>query len=121
MLTLVTKEPYFLFDGELYQQVDSVAMGSPLGLTIANIFLCHYVDIWLRTCSFEFKASYYKCYVNDIFVLFESETQVESFKNFINICHPKIKFTFEKEQNNCFNFLDVTFIREDSFYHLGLL
>ena len=44
----------------------------------------------------------------NIFVLFESETQFESFKNFMNTCHPKMKFTFEKEQSNCFNFLDVS-------------
>ena len=116
LLTLATKESYFLFDGELYQQVDGVAMGSPLGPTLANIFLCHYEDIWLRNCSLECKPSYYKRYVDDIFVLFESETQVESFKNFMNTCHPKMKFTFEKEQNNCFNFLDVKVIREDNVF-----
>ena len=85
-------------------------MGSPLGPTLA-IFLCHYEDIWLRNCSLECKPSYYK-HVDDIFVLFESEIQVESFKDFMNTCHPKMKFTFKKE-NNCFNFLDVKVIRED--------
>ena len=35
LLTLATKEPYFPFDGELYQQVDRVAIGSPLCPTIA--------------------------------------------------------------------------------------
>ena len=114
MLTLATKESYFLFDGELYQQVEGVAMGSPLGSTIANIFLCHYEDIWLRNCSLECKPSYYKRYVDDIFVLFESESQVESFKNCMNTCHTKMKFTFEKEQNECFNFLDVKGIRENN-------
>ena len=104
LLTLATKESYFLFDEELYQQVDGVAMGSPLGPTLANIFLCHYEDIWLHNCSLECKPSCYKRYEDDIFVLFESETQVESFKNFMNTCHPKMKSTFEKEQNNCFNF-----------------
>ena len=29
LLTLATKESHFLFDRELYQQVDGVAMGSP--------------------------------------------------------------------------------------------
>ena len=116
LLTLATKESYFLFDGELYQQVDGVAMGSPLGPTLANIFLCHYEDIWLRNCSLECKPSYYKRYVDDIFVLFESETQVESFKNFMNTCHPKMKFTFEKEQNKCFNFLDVKVVRENNVF-----
>ena len=71
LLTLATKESYFLFDGELYQQVDGVAMGSPLGPTLANIFLCHYEDIWLRNCSLECKPSYYKRYVDNIFVLFK--------------------------------------------------
>ena len=42
LLTLVTKESYFLFDVKLYQYVDGVAMGSPLGPTLPNIFVCHY-------------------------------------------------------------------------------
>ena len=54
--------------------------------------------------------------MDDIFVLFESEIQVELFKYFMNICHPKMKFTLEKEQNNCFNFLDVKVIREDNVF-----
>ena len=80
LLTLATKESDFLFDGELYQQVDRVAMESPLGPTLANIFLCHYEDIWLRNCLLECKPSYYKRYVDDIFVLFKSDTKVKSFK-----------------------------------------
>ena len=39
-LTLATKEYYFLFDGELYQQVYSAAI-SPLVPILANVFLCH--------------------------------------------------------------------------------
>ena len=116
LLTLATKESYLLFDGELYVQADGVAMESPLRLTLANIFLCQDEDIWLSNCSLECKPSYYKRYADNIFLLFELETQVEPFKNFMNTCHPKMKFTFEKEQNNCFNFLDVTVIREDNIF-----
>ena len=50
----------------------------------------------------------------------ESETQVESFKNCMNICHPKMKFTFKKEQNNCFNFLNVEVIREDNVFTISV-
>ena len=57
MLTLTSKESYFLLDGELYQQVDGVAKGSPLGPTLANNFLCHYDDIWLSNCSLECNPS----------------------------------------------------------------
>ena len=91
-------------------------MESPLGPTLANIFLCHYEDIWLGNCSLECKPSYYKRYVDDIFVLFESKTQAESFKNVMNTCHPKIKFTFEKEKTSCFNLLDVKVIRGDNVF-----
>ena len=91
-------------------------MGSSLGPTLANIILCHYEDIWLRNCSLEFKPSYYKSYVDDIFVLFESEIQVESFKNFLKTCHRKMSFIFKKEQNNCFKVLDVKVIREDNIF-----
>ena len=38
LLTLATKKSYFLFGGELYQQVDGVAISAPLGPTLANIF-----------------------------------------------------------------------------------
>ena len=34
----------------------------------------------------------------------------------MNTCHPKMKFTFEKEQNKCFNFLDVKVIRENNVF-----
>ena len=39
---LATSESYFIFDNKLYKQIDGVAMGSSLGPTLANAFLCHY-------------------------------------------------------------------------------
>ena len=116
LLALATKEPYFLFDGELYQQVGSAAMCSPLGLALANTFLYHYENIWQWDCSLECKPSYYKRYVFHIFVLLESETQVGSFKHFMKTCRLKMKFTFVKEHSKYFNFLDVEFIRQNKVF-----
>ena len=39
LLSLTTKESIILFDMEFYNQIDGVAMGSPLGPTLANVFL----------------------------------------------------------------------------------
>ena len=39
LLSLATKEFYFIFNGKLYKQVDGVAIGSPLIPTLDNIFL----------------------------------------------------------------------------------
>ena len=61
---LATKESYFIFSEVLYKQKDGVAMGSPLGPTLANAFL--YERKWLEG-SLEFKPVFYRRYV-DIFV-----------------------------------------------------
>ena len=39
---LTTKESFFIFDKNFYKQLDGVAMGSPLGPTLANAFLCYH-------------------------------------------------------------------------------
>ena len=39
LLSLANQESYFKLNYILYKQKDSVAMGSPLGSTLANVFL----------------------------------------------------------------------------------
>ena len=112
MLSLTTKENVILFDGKYYSQIDGVAMGSPLGPTFANIFLCHHETTWLKNCPKAFKPVYYKRYVDDIFVLFEKPEQVSRFVNYMNKRHKNIKFSFETEKDNSFSFLDVKICRE---------
>ena len=55
LLSLATQESYFMFNDILYKQKDGVAMGSPLGPTMANVFLWFYVMKWLEQCPNEFK------------------------------------------------------------------
>ena len=40
LLTVATKDQLFQFNGDLYEQIDRVAMGSPLGPLMANTFTC---------------------------------------------------------------------------------
>ena len=55
LLKLATTESSFIFDNKLYKQIDGVAMGSPLGPTLANAFLCHYEKTWLNECPLSLK------------------------------------------------------------------
>ena len=47
LLNIATKETFFMFNNKYYKQVDGVAMGSPLGLALANIFMCSFESKWL--------------------------------------------------------------------------
>ena len=47
LLTFAAYESFFIFDGEYYTQIDGDSMGSPLGPTLANAFLCHFEKKWL--------------------------------------------------------------------------
>ena len=107
LLKLATTKLSFVFDNKLYKQIDGVAMGSPLGPTLANVFLCHYEKIWLNKYPFQFKLVVYRRYVDNIFVLSKSKEYLKLFFNYINLKHKNIKFTFETEDSNNFSFLDV--------------
>ena len=53
-LDTATGKSSFIFDYLLYKKVDGVAMGSPLGPTLANAFLCYYEKEWLILFLFFF-------------------------------------------------------------------
>ena len=69
---LATKDLRCIFDGTLYKEIDGVAMGSPLVPTLANAFLVYHEQICLECCPLEYRSFYYRKYVYDIFVLFNS-------------------------------------------------
>ena len=78
-------------------------MGSPLGPTLANAFLCHYK----KECPSHVKPIVYQRYVDDIFVRFSSKEYLQSFIGYMNKQQKYIKFTSKTEQNNTFSFLDI--------------
>ena len=115
LLELATKESLFVFNKEYFRQIDGVAMGSPLGPTLANIFLCHYEEKWLNSCPKQFKPTYYRRYVDDIFCLFENAQQVNKFQRFLNSKHINMNFSKEIENNSCLSFLDICITKEETF------
>ena len=112
LLSLATNESYFIFNNISYKQIDGVAMGSPLGPSLANAFLTHLEQNWLDSCPLEYRPLYYQRYVADIFVLFKSSDHLKRFQSYLNSCHVNMSFTIETEESNKISFLDVNVIRE---------
>ena len=56
---------------------------------------------------------YYRFYVDDIFVLFESSEQLLHFLNYLNLVHSYMCFLFESEFNKKMSSVDVEICRQD--------
>ena len=114
LLSICMSESLVLFDGEFYKQIDGLAIGSPLGPILANIFLCFHKQIWLDNCPVEFKPVIHRRFVDDTFLLFRSKKHIEKFCLYLNCQHPNIKFTSEIEENNSISFLDIKINRDNN-------
>ena len=111
LLTRTMSESMILFDQEFYKQHDGVAIGSPSGHTLANVFLCYHEKIWLQNCPSEFKPVICRRYVDDTFQLFCSKYHVEKFRNYLNGQH---KNTSETENENFISFLEIKISRDSN-------
>ena len=111
LMELATIGVEFVFGESLYKQVDGVAMGSPLGPALANIFLGYHEE---KLFSVIKSPIYYRRYVDDTFALFRSEEDSIGFHAALNNLHKSLKFTSEKEVDNKLAFLDVLVERTGS-------
>ena len=107
-------ESFFICDRKFYVQCDGVAMGSPLGPTLGNVFMCHFENIWLENCPAQFKPITYRQFVNDTFLLLRAKDRAEKFKNYLNKQHKNIKFMWKIEENGSLSFLDIAITLENN-------
>ena len=94
---------HFIFNSKFYNQIDGVAIGSPV---LANIFMDFHESKWFNEYNLN-KLKFYLRYVVDIQAAFDNEQDSLNFLNFLSNRHPKIKLTIEKQINHFIAFLDV--------------
>ena len=104
LLYSATSTVEFSFDNTIYRQIDGVAMGSPLGPALANIFVGYYEEKLFSEIS---KPAVYFRYVDDAVIIFQYEKKSEKFLIKLNGLHSSLQFTFEKEKNNSLPFLGI--------------
>ena len=106
---------YFMFEVKFYNQINGVAMTSPLDPVLVNPFMEYFEHKWLQSFE-ECKVIIYRRYMDDIICLFDSESDPDKFFIFRNQQHPNIKLTIRKQMHNQVSFLDYSLlIRETSF------
>ena len=105
LLNVCTKEaPFRCPKGNLYVQVEGVAMGSPLGPVFANFYMGKLEKTLFSNSNI--KPSIYARYVDDIFVQVKNEEELKSLKELFQ-SNSKLKFTFELSSQSKLPFLDI--------------
>ena len=109
LLILCTKGVPFVYDDDMYEQKEGVAIGSPLGSVFADIFMSELENTLVPNLSTIMNL--WHRYVDDTFAMILKDKEKEIL-DIINAYHPNIKFTFEKERNSSIPFLDVLVSRD---------
>ena len=105
MLTFCVETIYFEMGSDIYRQEEGLAMGSPLSPVLANLYMEYFEEMPLGSTSLE--PSMWLRYVDDTFILWPHQEDVQILLDHVNSIRPSIQFTIEKEQDNKLPFLDV--------------
>ena len=96
----------------MFKQMDGVAMGSPLGPVLANIFI-GYHESRLFPSILHKLPEWYKWYVHDTFAIFNGYGATNSFLDTLNNLHASLNFTHKYDKDKLL-FLDVLMHKEDT-------
>ena len=80
-------------------------MGTPLSPVLANIYMEYFEEMALGSTSL--KPSMWLRYVDDTFILWPHQEDVQILLDHVNSIRPSIQFTIEKQQDNKLPFHDV--------------
>ena len=111
MLTFFVETTYFGKGSDIYCQEEGLAMGSPLSPLLANIYMEYFEEMALGSTSL--KPSMRLRYVNDTFILWPHQEDVQILLDHENSIQPSKQFTMEKELDNKLPFLNVLVTRTE--------
>ena len=92
----------FQFDGALYEQTDGVAMGSPLGPLLANVFMCSIEENLEQHGQL---PRFHLRYVDDTLTVMPDRVTAGQFLDTLKSTHPSLKFTMDVEREGSLPFL----------------
>ena len=111
LLQTAVKNQLFQFDGNLYEQVDGVAMDSPLVPLMADTFM---TSIEAKLKADGNILDFNKRCVDDTFTIVNGIATAETLYRALNNAHPSMSFTMEIEVGGKLPFLGMNIIREEN-------
>ena len=109
LVTCTMEAPFLSHRGELFRQVDGVAMGSPLGVLFANMYMAWVEE---RTFNNHPPPGVYARYIDDIFITTTSDEEVPHLITALEE-NSSLAFTCESSVEGRLPFLDVDICKQD--------
>ena len=97
LLEFCLKNTYFSFQDQFYEQVEVAAMGSPVSLIVANLYMEYLEQKALSTAPNS--PHFWYRFVDDTFVM-HKEVNKQGFLQHINSVDPAIRFTVEDNKED---------------------
>ena len=117
LLLLCSHNTLLTFEDKTYLQCDGVAMGSPVGPLLANIYVNH-LEKQLRNAPVRIK--YYRRYVDDTLVMVDSHDDAKKVLDWLNSLSTLV-FTMElSDSSGDIHFLDLNIKRSGDTYITGV-
>jgi hypothetical protein len=108
MLNVIIEQNYFQYNNQYFKTEKGLAMGSPTSGTFAEIYLQLIEELYIKHGIEDQNIVYYKRYVDDIFIIFDTrrinETTINKVMNSID---KRLEFKITEETYNS-NYLDMT-------------
>ena len=113
LVEVCLRSTFFSFQGEFFEKISGVAMGSSLSPIVANLFMEKFEKKALD--SYPLKPLRRKIFVDDTNVLWHhGKDELEKCFKYLNGLSRDIKFTMELEDNCSISFLDVLISGNDN-------
>ena len=100
------KKTAFVFDNEIYEQIDGVSMGAPLAPVLPNIILTELENTMIKNLFDTGKIKFYCRYDDDTLLLMKPE-DIQLVQNLFNSFHKNLRFTVDRFENEVPHLLDI--------------
>ena len=116
LLKICTQESHFICNNESYEQIDGVAIGSPLGHLFANWFLKDVESKFIEKDRHKLGIQLWKRYVDDVLAIVKNN-EANNILQYLNRKHDSIKFTMCMTEQSKLQFLDMVVISDQTKQH----
>jgi hypothetical protein len=118
---IISEQNYFQYNDQFFKPKNGTAMGSHVFGTLAEIYLEHTDELYIRHWIESKEIIYYKRYVDDIIIIFNhNKTNEIAITSIMNNINEQLEFKATMEVNKSINYLDLTISRNINKIELSL-